>query len=153
MIQYDYMNFVYFILKINLFFWNYKRWNTKQKNKKATSCGCFDGNPAVFIRNFIKSFATPQLPTCSVLSSPGKMEHETKTKKQPRAVALMVIQQCSIFPGRRQPSIFDDKKLNFCVRYENRWILLSIATGSGIITEINSEIIIIRINKTLTTTY
>ena len=41
-------------------------------------------------------------------------------------------QQCSIFPGRRQPSIFDDEKLNFCVRDGNRWNLLSIATGYGI---------------------
>ena len=45
------------------------------------------------------------------------------------------IQQFSIFPGRRQPSIFDDWKLNFCVRDENRWILPSIATGYGIITD------------------
>ena len=46
----------------------------------------------------------------------------------------MINQQCSIFPGRYQPSIFDDEKLNFCVRDGNRWDLLSIATGYGIIT-------------------
>ena len=57
-----------------------------------------------------------------------------KTKKHPHADALMINQQCSIFPGRRQPSIFDDEKLNFCVRDGNRWNLLSIATGYGIIT-------------------
>ena len=34
---------------------------------------------------------------------------------------FQVLQQCSMFPGRRQPSIFDDEKLNFCVRNENRW--------------------------------
>ena len=57
-----------------------------------------------------------------------------KTKKHPHADASMINQQCSIFPGRRQPSIFDDEKLNFCVRDGNRWNLLSIATGYGIIT-------------------
>ena len=65
-----------------------------------------------------------------------------KTKRQAHAPVLMVIQQCSIFPGRRQPSIFDDEKLNFCVRYVYRWILFSIATGYGIITSF-LEIIIL----------
>ena len=73
---------------------------------------------------------------------PGKREHKEYTKKRPHAVALMIIWQCSIFPGRRQPSIFDDEKLNFCVRNENRWILLSIATRSGIITGL-PEIIVL----------
>ena len=62
------------------------------------------------------------------------------TKKQARAPALMVIQQCSIFPGRYQPSIFDDEKLNFCVRYVYRWILFSIATGYGITTSFHLEL-------------
>ena len=57
-----------------------------------------------------------------------------QTKNQVHAPGLMIFQQCSIFPGRRQPSIFDDEKLNYCVRYVNRWILFSIATGNGIIT-------------------
>ena len=43
------------------------------------------------------------------------------TKKQPHEVALMICRQCSIFPGRYQPSIFDDEKLNFRVRDENGW--------------------------------
>ena len=34
----------------------------------------------------------------------------------------------SIFPGRRQPSIFDVKELNFCVRNGNRWNLFAIST-------------------------
>ena len=59
-----------------------------------------------------------------------------KTKKHPHADAFMIFQQCSIFPGRRQPSIFDDEKLNFCVRYVYRWILFSIATGNGIISSL-----------------
>ena len=40
--------------------------------------------------------------------------------------------RCPIFPGRLQPSIVGEKKLNFCVRDENRWILLSIVTKNCI---------------------
>ena len=65
------------------------------------------------------------------------------TKNQPRAVGLMVFQQCSIFPGRRQPSIFDDEKLNFCVRNVNRWILFSIATGNGITSSFHLELLLL----------
>ena len=52
-----------------------------------------------------------------------------KTKKHPRADALMINQQCSIFPGRRQPSIFNDEKLNFCVRDGNRWTFSLLSPG------------------------
>ena len=45
----------------------------------------------------------------------------------------MVCWQCSIFPDRYQSSIFDDEKLNFRVRNENGWDLLSIVTNNGII--------------------
>ena len=34
----------------------------------------------------------------------------------------------SIFPGRRQPSIFDADELNFRVRYGNGWSLIAINT-------------------------
>ena len=36
-------------------------------------------------------------------------------------VFFLVSWQCPIFPGRLQPSIVGDEKLNFCVRDENRW--------------------------------
>ena len=61
----------------------------------------------------------------------------------------MVNQQCSIFPGRRQPSIFDDEKLNFCVRDVYRWILSSIATGYGIITRLLLKLSLIIISPYL----
>ena len=54
--------------------------------------------------------------------------------------AKYFFQQCSIFPGRHQPSIFDDEKLNFCVRDVYRWILFSIATGNGIITSFHLKL-------------
>ena len=48
--------------------------------------------------------------------------------------------QCPDFPGRVQPSIFGDEKLNFRVRNDNGWILLSIFTITGIITELTEVI-------------
>ena len=43
--------------------------------------------------------------------------------------------QCPNFPGRVQPSIFGEEKLNFRVRNENGWALLSIVTITCIITD------------------
>ena len=42
-------------------------------------------------------------------------------KRTTFVVLLLVFWQCPILPGRLQPSIFGDAKLNFCVRDENRW--------------------------------
>ena len=53
-------------------------------------------------------------------------------KKEPFG-SLQVHRQRPIFPDRLQSSIFGDEKLNFCVRYGNRWILLSMVTNTGII--------------------
>ena len=39
------------------------------------------------------------------------------------------MQQLPIFPNRLQLSIFGASELNFCVRYENRWILAAIVTA------------------------
>ena len=58
----------------------------------------------------------------------------------------MVCWQCSIFPDRYQPSIFDDEKLNFRVRNENGWDLLSMITNNGII-NMQSILIISVINQ------
>lgn len=46
--------------------------------------------------------------------------------------------QCPIFPGSCPPSIFGDEELNFRVRYENGWDLLSIVTKNGITSTFNS---------------
>ena len=54
------------------------------------------------------------------------------TEKTPAAYAAGVLyRHRSIFPSRRQPSIFDADELNFCVRYGNRWDLIAISTDSG----------------------
>ena len=96
--------------------------------------------PAVFIRfGAAKSHRLLCSNVGQYLSGqPGKRERCFKVKQKTRLLAWFndIIQQCSIFPGRRQPSIFDDEKLNFCVRDENRWDLLSIATGYGMVTNL-----------------
>ena len=37
----------------------------------------------------------------------------------------------STLPGRYQPSTIDVLRLNFCVRYGNRWVPQAIATAKG----------------------
>ena len=49
--------------------------------------------------------------------------------------------QCAIFAGGFPPTIVADKKLNFCVRNGNRWILLSIVTNNCIIASFHLVII------------
>ena len=39
------------------------------------------------------------------------------------------IRQCPTLPGRLQPSTIGAERLNFCVRYGNRWIPFAITTG------------------------
>ena len=41
-----------------------------------------------------------------------------------------VSRQRPTLPGRLQPSTISAKRLNFCVRYGNRWIPLAIVTGN-----------------------
>ena len=44
--------------------------------------------------------------------------------------AIIGIRRRLTLPGRFQPSTISAKRLNFCVRYGNRWIPLAIATGN-----------------------
>ena len=39
------------------------------------------------------------------------------------------IRQCPTLPGRLQPSTIGAERLNFCVRYGNRWDPFAIVTG------------------------
>ena len=54
-----------------------------------------------------------------------------KTKKQPLHFCrgLCGIRQRPTLPGRLQPSTIGAERLNFCVRYGNRWIPFAVATG------------------------
>ena len=45
------------------------------------------------------------------------------------------MQRLPIFPNRLQLSIFGASELNFCVRYENRWILTANVTAMAYITK------------------
>ena len=42
---------------------------------------------------------------------------------------LFGIRQCPTLPGRLQPSTIGAERLNFCVRYGNRWDPFAITTG------------------------
>ena len=46
-----------------------------------------------------------------------------------RQPLLFEIRQCPTLPGRLQPSTIGAERLNFCVRYGNRWIPFAIVTG------------------------
>ena len=72
-------------------------------------------------------------------------------KNEPKFVPLLVSWQCPIFPGRFQPSIFGDEKLNFCVRDENRWTF-SLSSPEMVYLVIAHEILKY-ILSTLTTAY
>ena len=53
-----------------------------------------------------------------------------KIKKTPSWVSFLFgIRQCPTLPGRLQPSTIGAERLNFCVRYGNRWDPFAITTG------------------------
>ena len=56
---------------------------------------------------------------------------DSKTKQAPQMWGLFRfgIRQCPTLPGRHQPSTIGAERLNFCVRYGNRWIPFAITTG------------------------
>ena len=57
------------------------------------------------------------------------------TKKKPQTSSeafLCGIRQRPTLPGRLQPSTIGAERLNFCVRYGNRWIPFAIVTGNRI---------------------
>ena len=66
-------------------------------------------------------------------SQPGKqaLPPDSKTKQTPHSWGLFHfgIRQCPTLPGRHQPSTIGAERLNFCVRYGNRWIPFAITTG------------------------
>ena len=55
---------------------------------------------------------------------------ETNKKHTTFVVCLLFgIRQCPTLPGRLQPSTIGAERLNFCVRYGNRWDPFAITTG------------------------
>ena len=55
----------------------------------------------------------------------------SKTRNTPSSwgVSCFGIRQRPTLPGRLQPSTIGAERLNFCVRYGNRWIPFAIVTG------------------------
>ena len=74
------------------------------------------------------------------MSHVGRDNLENKTfrlyeKKDPPSRAGLSfhgIRQRPTLPGRLQPSTIGAERLNFCVRYGNRWIPFAIVTGNYI---------------------
>ena len=63
-------------------------------------------------------------PESILVSDPG-------IKKEPCiSKVLCGIRQRPTLPGRLQPSTIGAERLNFCVRYGNRWIPFAVATGN-----------------------
>ena len=66
-------------------------------------------------------------PSC--LSEPSDLPN-IKERAPAFANALIGFRQLPILPGRFQPSTFSVWRLNFCVRYGNRWYPPAIVTGN-----------------------
>ena len=71
---------------------------------------------------------TRDRPVMSRLLWPTELKAHSKKLAQLLVFWWDLWRRLSIFPGRRQPSIFDASELNFCVRYGYRWILTAINT-------------------------
>ena len=68
------------------------------------------------------------LPQVSILSKDFHLR--TDIKKEPcNSKVPCGIRQRPTLPGRLQPSTIGAERLNFCVRYGNRWIPFAVATG------------------------
>ena len=65
------------------------------------------------------------------LRHPGEWEVAGTKRKHPTHVGcfLFGIRQRPTLPGRLQPSTIGAERLNFCVRYGNRWDPFAITTG------------------------
>ena len=62
----------------------------------------------------------------------GEMDVTDAQRKKPQTSSeafLCGIRQRPTLPGRLQPSTIGAERLNFCVRYGNRWIPFAIVTG------------------------
>ena len=69
------------------------------------------------------------LPQVSILSKDFHLR--TDIKKEPcNSKVPCGIRQRPTLPGRLQPSTIGAERLNFCVRYGNRWIPFAVATGN-----------------------
>ena len=62
---------------------------------------------------------------------PGESDISVIQMKNPQLLlgAFIWIRQRPTLPGRLQPSTIGAERLNFCVRYGNRWIPFAVATG------------------------
>ena len=120
----------------------HSRWQTKNDPAKAESFFVWNPavsyspgrSPAAFIAHWARRLASPSQVQCCTLSgdSPRALSRFREPKgKHPTFVGCFPfgIRQCPTLPGRHQPSTIGAERLNFCVRYGNRWIPFAITTG------------------------
>ena len=70
--------------------------------------------------------------TLAGITSKRKSLQKQPKRRKPRLcldLLLFGIRQRPTLPGRLQPSTIGAERLNFCVRYGNRWIPFAIVTG------------------------
>ena len=78
------------------------------------------------------------MPLCFIsyfITSALLLQFPIKQRKKPQTSSeafLCGIRQRPTLPGRLQPSTIGAERLNFCVRYGNRWIPFAIVTGNRI---------------------
>ena len=79
------------------------------------------------------AMASPSQVQCCTLAGHGLEKRRVDWKRKMTQLKLshssFGIRQCPTLPGRHQPSTIGAERLNFCVRYGNRWIPFAITTG------------------------
>ena len=108
----------------------YKDWNWLCSN--APSPG---RSPWASLRPPGAAHGSPSQVQCCTLAgitSKRKSLQKQPKRRKPRlclGLLLFGIRQRPTLPGRLQPSTIGAERLNFCVRYGNRWIPFAIVTG------------------------
>ena len=81
----------------------------------------------------MKVAGEPSQVQCCTLAGHGAGKDAVDGKRKMTQLKLshfsFGIRQCPTLPGRHQPSTIGAERLNFCVRYGNRWIPFAITTG------------------------
>ena len=85
------------------------------------------------LRPLDSAMASPSQVQCCTLAGHGAGKGAVDGKRKMTQLKLshfsFGIRQCPTLPGRHQPSTIGAERLNFCVRYGNRWIPFAITTG------------------------
>ena len=87
-------------------------------------CRDYENRTHILLRGLMLTMLREGRRPESILVSDPSIKKEPCNSKVPCG-----IRQRPTLPGRLQPSTIGAERLNFCVRYGNRWIPFAIATG------------------------